>query len=295
MSDLGSPDITDLILDEHAEFRGQFVALWDLRPSGEADDIAAAWQPLADLLEVHASAEEEILYPVLLKRGGDEAPEETDDAIRDHNEIRDAIRGRGRRDPGQRRVVGSRPGVSEGERRSPRRGGARRHPRLPRAQRRGVAQRVGGPVGRVPRRASRRSGRLRRRRRPRRVHRRALVTQAVDLLTEIRAALDGVDPLLEGRVVDIEMARLRVVTDPTLFRRVLGRLIGAAVAQTEPGELHHRARRPQREDGADRGRQRRQPRRPGDLADVTAEAEEFRVIGGEIGATEGVDGPRPTG
>jgi hypothetical protein len=91
VSDLGSPDITDLILDEHTEFRGQFVALWDLRPSGEADNIAAAWQPLADLLEVHASAEEDILYPVLLKRGGDEAPEETDDAIRDHNKIRDAI------------------------------------------------------------------------------------------------------------------------------------------------------------------------------------------------------------
>ena len=54
MSDLGSPDITNLILDEHAEFRGQFVALWDLRPGGEADSIAGAWQPLADLLEVHA-------------------------------------------------------------------------------------------------------------------------------------------------------------------------------------------------------------------------------------------------
>jgi hypothetical protein len=92
VNDLGSPDITNSILDEHAEFRGQFVALWDLRPDGDAERIAAAWHPLADLLEVHASAEEEILYPVLLKRGGDEAPEETDDAIRDHNEIRDAIR-----------------------------------------------------------------------------------------------------------------------------------------------------------------------------------------------------------
>jgi hypothetical protein len=100
VSDLGSPDITDLILDEHTEFRGQFVALWDLRPSGEADKIASAWQPLADLLEVHASAEEDILYPVLIKRGGDEAPEETDDAIRDHNEIRDAIRAAAGATPG---------------------------------------------------------------------------------------------------------------------------------------------------------------------------------------------------
>jgi hypothetical protein len=89
-----------LILDEHAEFRRQFVALWDLRPRGEAERIAAAWQPFADLLEVHASAEEDILYPVLLKRGSDEAPEETDDAIRDHNEIREAIRAAASTTPG---------------------------------------------------------------------------------------------------------------------------------------------------------------------------------------------------
>jgi hypothetical protein len=92
MSSLGSPDITDSILAEHAEFRNQFVALWDLRPEGEREVVEAAWQPLADLLEVHAKAEEDIFYPVLLKRGGEEASEETDDAIRDHNDIRDAIR-----------------------------------------------------------------------------------------------------------------------------------------------------------------------------------------------------------
>ncbi len=92
MSDLGSPDVTDLILEEHEVFRTEFVALWDLRPDGDDERIGAAWQPLADLLEVHAKAEEDIVYPVLLKRGGDEAPEETDDAIGDHNDIRDAIR-----------------------------------------------------------------------------------------------------------------------------------------------------------------------------------------------------------
>ena len=84
-------DITDLILNEHADFRRLFVELWDLRPSGATGELTAAWQPLADLLEVHAKAEEEIFYPVLLKRGSDEAPEETNDAIGDHNEIRDAI------------------------------------------------------------------------------------------------------------------------------------------------------------------------------------------------------------
>jgi hypothetical protein len=100
MSTLGDPDITDLILAEHEEFRRQFVALWDQRPSGDVTVVAAAWQPLADLLEVHASAEEEIFYPVLLKRGSDEAPEETDDAIGDHNQIRDAIRAAAGEDPG---------------------------------------------------------------------------------------------------------------------------------------------------------------------------------------------------
>ena len=93
-------DITDLILNEHGDFRSQFVELWDLRRSGDAGAISAAWQPLADLLEVHASAEEVIFYPVLLKRGGDEAPEETDDAVGDHNEIRDAIRAASGFEPG---------------------------------------------------------------------------------------------------------------------------------------------------------------------------------------------------
>jgi hypothetical protein len=85
-------DITDLILDEHGDFRRRFVQLWDLRHSGDTGAVAAAWQPLADLLEVHARAEEEIFYPVLLKRGSEEAAEETNDAVGDHNELRDAIR-----------------------------------------------------------------------------------------------------------------------------------------------------------------------------------------------------------
>jgi hypothetical protein len=93
-------DITDLILREHADFRSRFVQLWDLRPSGDKGMLTAAWQPLANLLEVHASAEEEIFYPVLLRRGSDEAPEETNDAIGDHNEIREAIRAASRLETG---------------------------------------------------------------------------------------------------------------------------------------------------------------------------------------------------
>jgi hypothetical protein len=85
-------DITDLILRQHEDFRRRFVGLWDLRPEGDVKALGSSWRELADLLEVHASAEEAILYPVLLKKGGDEAPDETLDAIGDHNEIRDAVR-----------------------------------------------------------------------------------------------------------------------------------------------------------------------------------------------------------
>lgn len=86
-------EIDRLILAEHEDFRRRFAELDRLRIDG-ADEkaLGALWGPLADLLEVHAAAEEEIFYPVLLKHGSDDAEEETDDAIGDHNDIRDAIR-----------------------------------------------------------------------------------------------------------------------------------------------------------------------------------------------------------
>ena len=49
----------------------------------------------------------------------------------------------------------------------------------------------------------------------------------VDLLDEIRAALDELEPLLLGRVVDIEMARLRVLADRALFQRGFNELVGS--------------------------------------------------------------------
>jgi hypothetical protein len=85
-------EITGLILAEHESFRRSFLDLRDLRPLGASPALVAAWRDLADRLEVRAAAEEDIFYPVLLKRGSDEAPEETLDAIGDHNQIRDAIR-----------------------------------------------------------------------------------------------------------------------------------------------------------------------------------------------------------
>ena len=87
-------DITALILDDHAAFRRGFARLDDAR--GE-EQLSAVWEALALHLEIHAEAEERILYPHLLKRASSEtAEEETDDAIRDHNKIRDAIEAAGR-------------------------------------------------------------------------------------------------------------------------------------------------------------------------------------------------------
>jgi hypothetical protein len=55
----------------------------------------------------------------------------------------------------------------------------------------------------------------------------------VDLLEQLRGALDDVESLLGGRIVDIEMARLRVLTDPARFRREFAALIESAVADAE--------------------------------------------------------------
>lgn len=83
-------DITHLILDDHDAFRRQFAQLDDLRDDpGQAGPIFAG---LAAFLEMHASAEEEHFYPALLKKGGEDGEEETDDAIGDHDDIRDGSR-----------------------------------------------------------------------------------------------------------------------------------------------------------------------------------------------------------
>jgi hypothetical protein len=96
-------DITELILQQHHEQRRTFALLDEL-----ADDpagLAAVWERLTILLEVHAEAEEKFFYPRLLKVGtgggdADSVEEETEDAIKDHNEIRDAIREAGKHDVG---------------------------------------------------------------------------------------------------------------------------------------------------------------------------------------------------
>jgi hypothetical protein len=55
----------------------------------------------------------------------------------------------------------------------------------------------------------------------------------VDLLEQIRAALDELTPLLHTRVVDIEMPRLTVGTDAGTLQRVLVAVIRRAVEHSE--------------------------------------------------------------
>ncbi|MDQ6936524.1 MAG: hemerythrin domain-containing protein [Actinomycetota bacterium] len=90
-------DITSLIMDDHEWFRRQFARLDDARAEA---DLAAIWEPLAARLDLHAEAEETIFYPRLLKRGEQDPQEETEDAIRDHNKIRDGVAEAARHDVG---------------------------------------------------------------------------------------------------------------------------------------------------------------------------------------------------
>ena len=57
--------------------------------------LGVLWKRLSTMLEVHAQGEEELFYPELLKLGErlhtDAEVEETEDAIGDHNDIRDGI------------------------------------------------------------------------------------------------------------------------------------------------------------------------------------------------------------
>jgi len=88
-------DITQLILDDHHEQRRLFSILDEIDP-GDVRALAAIWARLAAFLEIHAEAEERIFYPALLQvgegaGGKDDAEDETEHAIRDHNKIRDAV------------------------------------------------------------------------------------------------------------------------------------------------------------------------------------------------------------
>ena len=59
---------------------------------------------------------------------------------------------------------------------------------------------------------------------------------SVDLLEALRAALDELEPILAGRIVDIEMPRVRVFADPVQWRQEFAALIEAAATDAEARE-----------------------------------------------------------
>ena len=87
-------DICRLILDDHAEQRRLFALLEEVDRANKVQ-LAALWDRLRAFLHTHAEAEERILYPAVLKHGkgaGGKSgpPAEVKDAIKDHNELREA-------------------------------------------------------------------------------------------------------------------------------------------------------------------------------------------------------------
>jgi hypothetical protein len=86
-------DIIDLIYEDHDWFRRHFFYL---DSATTEEELTAIWEPIAVRLDTHAAAEEAVFYPALLRKGDAGDPEdETEDAIHDHNAIRDAVRDAG--------------------------------------------------------------------------------------------------------------------------------------------------------------------------------------------------------
>jgi hypothetical protein len=88
-------DITEVILQQHGDQRRLFAYL-DEVPASDVETLAAVWKRLEIFLETHAEAEERYFYPELLRLGtgvadAEGVDDEVKDAIKDHNEIRDAI------------------------------------------------------------------------------------------------------------------------------------------------------------------------------------------------------------
>ncbi|WP_375489021.1 hemerythrin domain-containing protein [uncultured Jatrophihabitans sp.] len=91
-------DIIDSIYADHDWLRRQFFLLDDAKST---EELAAVWEPLAIRLDTHAQAEETVFYPALLQKGDSGDPkDETEDAIDDHNAIRDAVREAGEHEVG---------------------------------------------------------------------------------------------------------------------------------------------------------------------------------------------------
>ncbi len=98
-------DITEIILADHEEQRRMFARIDDVDPS-DTQTLRALWNRLSAMLETHAEAEERYFYPELLKLGerlkDSTEADETEDAIGDHNDIRDGIRAAAQHDVGSK-------------------------------------------------------------------------------------------------------------------------------------------------------------------------------------------------
>ena len=89
-------DITVLIRSEHDAFRRAFNEIEQL---SDPEELRTRWRELSDQLEVHAAGEEEVFYPTLLKKV-DDSEGDTEHAVKDHNEIREATSKVDQHEPG---------------------------------------------------------------------------------------------------------------------------------------------------------------------------------------------------
>ncbi len=89
-------DICDLIRADHEEQR---LAFTHLDAATQAAEQRVGWERLRALLELHAGAEEAVFYPAVA-RLSDDAAEEIEDGVDEHNQLRDAIGEVAEQEPG---------------------------------------------------------------------------------------------------------------------------------------------------------------------------------------------------
>lgn len=93
-------DIVELILEDHQEFHRRFAEIFD----EPAPDYGSLWPRLCAFLENHAHAEEQTLYPALVKHAA-KGKEQASDGVHEHNEIRNAIGEVGEHEVGSERFL----------------------------------------------------------------------------------------------------------------------------------------------------------------------------------------------
>jgi len=78
-ADVTDPTHNDPTHNDHGDVRRRFVELWNVRTSGDAGELAldAAWQPIANLLDGHASDDPSAADPNAIEQDSDQAPKES--------------------------------------------------------------------------------------------------------------------------------------------------------------------------------------------------------------------------